>query len=104
MDRTVISGTFLPSENQGGMSIVSVHIAFSRITHEPAPEGPAMITEIGTERESTFQPLTETEQMLIGSAPVAYFEAEWMGDAWNLIRILPQQQVPPEDDTTGLTQ
>jgi len=86
------------------MSIVSVHIAFNRVTHEPAPEGPAMITEIGTERESTFQPLTETEQLLIGSAPVAYFEAEWKDNAWNLIRIIPPQQAPTEDDATGFPQ
>lgn len=85
------------------MSVVSVHIAFNRFTHEPAPEGPAMITEMGTERESTFQPLTETEQLLIGSAPVAYFEAEWMGNAWNLIRILPSHQAAADDDATGVT-
>jgi hypothetical protein len=97
-------GTFLRSENQSRMSIVTVHIAFNRHTHEPAPEGPAMITEMGTERESTFQPLTETEQLLIGSAPVAYFEAEWTGNAWNLIRILPQQQVTIEDDASGIKQ
>jgi hypothetical protein len=86
------------------MSIVTVHIAFNRLTHEPAPEGPAMITEIGTERESTFQPLTETEQLLIGSAPVAYFEAEWTGNAWNLIRILPRHQAAIDDDTVGVPQ
>jgi hypothetical protein len=90
--------------NQSGMSIVSVHIAFNRLTHQPAPEGPAMITEMGTERESTFQPLTQTEQLLIGSAPVAYFEAEWTGNAWNLIRILPQQQVVAEEGANGFKQ
>ena len=63
-----------------------------------------MITEIGTERESTFQPLTETEQQLIGSAPVAYFEAEWTGNTWKLIRILPRHQAAIDDDTAGVPQ